>query len=168
MKQAAVLFVVPLLALFVTACTPDPVDTPPPSATLSTEPSLPPGFVAPPGSEIERRIEGTCILFDPWNDGSGRRVCIMTTPQNGRLGRLTTEDEGLDGGGIGAAREALRDGPPAILPSSVNHRTEYLDGCLTVSNQQACGWCAVQKSVRYQRCPHPIRGHGCRLSHHHV
>jgi hypothetical protein len=107
---------------------------------------------------MERRLWGECIPFDPWQDGSGRTVCVMTTPQDGTLGGLTSEGEALDGSGVGRAMGALRDTPPSPLPGRVDHRTQYLNGCMTVSNQQACGWCVVHAATALLEALHCSKG----------
>jgi len=155
-----------LLALGVLAlgCEPDDTTTPPP---VGMEPDrvrpgdqlLPPGTVITPGSELERRVNGECILFDPWQDGREDRVCLMTTPQNGTLGRLGPEGEaGTAGGGTGSSSGALLDSPPSPLPARVNHRSQYLDGCMTVGNQHACGWCVVHAATAVLEALHCSKG----------
>ncbi len=153
-------FRAPLLSLLLlsflvpTGCVPDGEDlTAPDGATASAsahrvnpgDQRLPPDLVVAPGSELEHRIEGECIPFFPWGDD--RQVCVMSTPQNGTLGRLGPEDELVGGGDdVGGSSAALRD-VPEDLPARVDHRAEYLDGCVTVSSQRACAWCVVHAST---------------------
>ncbi len=141
---------------------PDGAVLPPGATPDSVRPGdqlLPPGTVVTPGSELEHRLEGECILFNPWDDGRDAPVCIMTTPQNGTLGRLGTEgDLGTAPEEAGSTTGALLDAPPATLPSSVDHRSQYLDGCMTVSNQQACGWCVVHAATAMLEALHCSKG----------
>ncbi len=153
-------------SLFIAGCEPD--EEPPPTTNPGATPDavrpgdhvLPPGTVVTPGSELERRLEGDCIPFNPWDDGREDTVCVMTTPQNGTLGRLG--DEGDLGTAteedVGGSSSALLDSPPSPLPGSVDHRSQYLDGCLTVSNQHACGWCVVHAATAVLEALHCSKG----------
>ncbi len=119
------------------------------------EPSFPPGLVITPDSQLARRLSGDCIPFDPFGDG--RWTCIMTTPQDGTLGALSPEGEALPDAAGGTASPLL-DEPPTPLPGRVDHRSQYLDGCVTISNQQACGWCVVHAATTVLEALHCSKG----------
>ncbi|MBN8611816.1 MAG: C1 family peptidase [Deltaproteobacteria bacterium] len=86
-----------------------------------------------PGPSIDPRPVGECRLY---TISTGDRVCLMTEPQGPAMQRdLATRSDGL-------VVEALGDPTaPGPLPSRVNLREQYLDGCLQVRNQGECGWC---------------------------
>ncbi len=125
------------------------------------EPVLPADFDLDPNSEIGRRLAGTCIPFYPWGDD--RMECLMTTPQDGTIGELSTETENMVAGSpaplVGRHSDPLTDvNPGGAVPASVNHRAEYLDGCISVSNQQGCGWCTVHAATAAFEALHCSKG----------
>jgi hypothetical protein len=71
---------------------------------------------------------------------------------------LGSEAEGGTAGGTGRATGALLDTAPSPLPARVDHRSQYLDGCLTVSNQHACGWCTVHAATATLEALHCSKG----------
>ncbi len=119
---------------------------------------LPAGTEVAPGSELEQRLEGECILFDPWGDGRDEPVCIMSTPQDGTIGRLGPETETDHDEEVGGSRSALRDRAPDVLPPRADHRSQYLDGCLSVSDQKRCGWCVDHAAVAVLEALHCSKG----------
>ena len=73
---------------------------------------------------------GRCRTFFPL---PGYRTCLMTVPQ-------TMPPPSSD-------TRALRIRPLATgLPKSVDHRS-YLNGCLEVHTQGACGWCTAHTAT---------------------
>jgi hypothetical protein len=72
---------------------------------------------------------GKCIRFEPY---PGYRTCLMSRPQNA-------------GSPLQPRSYALRS--PQALPKKVDHRADYLEGCLVVHSQGGCGWCTAHATT---------------------
>jgi hypothetical protein len=118
---------------------------------------FPPTLGAAPGSSLELRLFGTCVPFPLAN---GTTTCVNSTPQNGRPGRLTPEAAALEDEIPGRASSALRSSIPAAsaLPPRIDHRGDYLDGCVTISNQAHCSWCTVHAATGLLEALHCSKG----------
>ena len=83
-------------------------------------------FKLEPGQIIPGSV-GKCV---PFSLSDGRTVCLQSVPV-----ALPEEDEFP----LAVAHVAL--------PSSVDHRAEYLSGCIAVHDQGACGWCVAHATT---------------------
>lgn len=75
---------------------------------------------------------GTCELFTLEN---GQDVCLMSEPQGHSVASQLQAAGGVQ---VEALTDPATSGP---VPTRVDLRSQYLDGCLQVRNQGECGWC---------------------------
>jgi len=102
------------------------------------------GFSVVPAGSV-----GTCIPTEPVK---GYRTCLMSAPQNRTI--------------AGTQGQALKLPPPLPaaheLPTAVDHRADYLNGCMQVHSQGKCGWCtahATNASLEAMLCKSSQQAH---------